>query len=253
MSILPRLTAIYRNAGLHPLTGHSSKHMYDWTDAPFTRFFDGNGIVGCAGLSLFEIMFMEPLRDFIDPKSILVIGNAHGWSTLALALIFPNARIVGIDPDEGGVELTNRLAKANGLSIEVITAFSPDGVKPACAAHLPGPVDLTLIDALHTNDAIKVDFAAAAEVSSADAFYLFHDVINWRMTAGLKDIQQSSGLDARILTRTPSGMAAVYREVSPELQAYLGCFTDNMELLAAYRNMIRNTFSADVFGEAIAS
>ena len=253
MSILPKLNEIYRSAGLHPLTGHSSKHMYDWMDAPFTRFFDGAGIVGCAGLSLYEIMFLEPLRSFIDPKSILVIGNAHGWSTIALALIFPQAKIVAIDPDQGGVDLTNRLAKANGLSIEVVTAFSPDGVKPACATHLPGAVDLTLIDALHTNEAIKVDFAAAAEVSAPNALYLFHDVINWRMTAGLKDIQQSSGLNARILTRTPSGMAAVYRDVSPELQAYLDCFTDNMELLAAYRTMIRNSFSADVFGEAIAS
>lgn len=253
MSILPKLNDIYRNAGLHPLTGHSSKHMYDWTDAPFTRFFDGSGIVGCAGLSLYEIMFMEPLGGFIDPKSILVIGNAHGWSTIALALIFPKAKIVAIDPDEGGVELTNRLAKANGLSIEVVTAYSPGGVKPACAAHLESDVDLTLIDALHTNEAIKVDFGAAAEVSAENAVYLFHDVINWRMTAGLKDIQQTSGLNARILTRTPSGMAAVYREISPEFQAYLDCFTDNMELLAAYRTMIRNTFSADVFGEAIAS
>jgi len=253
LSILPKLNEIYRSAGLHPLTGHSSKHMYDWMDAPFTRFFDGAGIVGCAGLSLYEIMFLEPLRSLIDPKSILVIGNAHGWSTIALALIFPQAKIVAIDPDQGGVDLTNRLAKANGLSIEVVTAFSPDGVKPACATHLPGAVDLTLIDALHTNEAIKVDFAAAAEVSAPNALYLFHDVINWRMTAGLKDIQQSSGLNARILTRTPSGMAAVYRDVSPELQAYLDCFTDNMELLAAYRTMIRNSFSADVFGEAIAS
>jgi hypothetical protein len=253
LSILPRLTAIYRNAGLHPLTGHSSKHMHDWADAPFTRFFDGAGIVGCAGLSLFEIMFLEPLRDHLDPKSILVIGNAHGWSTIALALIFPNARIVAIDPDEAGVELTDRLVKANGLSVEVVTAFSPGGVKPACEAHLPGPVELTLIDALHTNEAIKTDFAAAAEVSGPDALYLFHDVINWRMTAGLKEIQQSSGLNAKILTRTPSGMAAVYREIPAGLQEYLDCFTDNMELLNAYRSMVRNTFAADVFGEAIAS
>jgi hypothetical protein len=253
MTILPKLHAIYNSAGLKPLTGHSTGHMFDWMDAPFTRFFDGKGIVGCAGLSLFEIMFLEHLSGYLTPKNILVIGNAHGWSTLAAALTFPDAKIVAIDPYEPGIALTNKLAQENQLKIAAVEAYSPDGIKPACADHLDGPVDFVLIDAVHTNEAIITDFAAAREVAAADCFYLFHDVVNWKMTEGLKHNQTSSGLDGRLLTRTPSGMAVLFKDASAELLAYLDCFSDNPQLLQAYRDLVRQTMVKDSFGEAIAA
>ena len=253
MTILPRLHAIYRQAGLHPLTGHATNHMHQWMDAPFTRFFDGAGLVGCAGLSLFEVMFLEHLRDYLQPRSILVIGNAHGWSTVALALTFPAAKIVAIDPDAHGIELTNRLAQQNGLNITGVVGTSPDSVIPAWQAHAPGPADFVLIDALHTNEAIVVDHAASAQVAAENAVYLFHDVINWKMINGMNQISASSGLTARLLTRTPSGMAVMHRQISPELDAYLDCFTDNAELLSAYRNLVRQSVGGDVMGEALVS
>jgi hypothetical protein len=253
MTILPRLYEIYRSAGLVPLTGHSTSHMHNWRDAPFTRFFDGQGLVGCAGLSLFEIMFVEHLRDYLQPRAILVIGNAHGWSTLALALTFPAARIVAIDPDQVGIDLTNRLAEQNGLNVRAIATTSPHGVGPACAADLPGPADFVLIDAVHTNEAIITDFTAAAAVADPQAAYLFHDVVNWRMVEGVKRIQQQSGLQGRLLTRTPSGMALLHREIAPEFAAYLDCFTDNPQLLANYRSLIGRSVDADPLGEALAA
>jgi hypothetical protein len=114
-------------------------------------------------------------------------------------------------------------------------------------------VDFVLIDAIHTNEAIKTDFIAAAEVANRDAFYLFHDVINWKMVDGFKSIQSASGLGGRILTRTPSGMAVLHGEVAPGLTQYLDCFSDNAQLLTAYRSMVQRSFAGDVFGEALAS
>lgn len=251
MTIIPKLHAIYNEAGLRPLTGHSTQHMFDWMDAPFTRFFDGSNIVGCAGLSLFEVMFLEHLRGYLDPKSILVIGNAHGWSTIALGLIFPKARILALDPYEEGIALTNRLAQANNLDIIAVAAASPDGVSPLCKELLPGPVDFVLVDAIHTNDAVVTDFNAARAVASEDAFYVFHDVVNWKLMDGIKQNQLTSGLDGRLLTRTPSGMAALFREVEPDLLAYLDCFSDDTQLLQAYRNVVRQTMTRDSFGEAL--
>jgi predicted O-linked N-acetylglucosamine transferase (SPINDLY family) len=253
MTMLTRLHEIYRSAGLQPLTGHSTKHMHDWADAPFTRFYNGEGIVGCAGLSLFEIMFLEHLGNYVDPRSVLVIGNAHGWSTIALALIFPKAQVLALDPFQEGVELTNELARRNKLSVNAVVGTSPGSVKPACAEHLNSPVDFVLIDAIHTNEAVKTDFFAAAEVAGKDAFYLFHDVINWKMVEGFKDMQSASGLGGRILTRTPSGMAVLHGEISPDLVQYLECFSDNTQLLTAYRSMVQRAFAGDVLGEALAS
>lgn len=262
MTILPKLHAIYSAAGLHPLTGHSTYHMFDWMDAPFTRFFnngglagEGGGIVGCAGLSLFEIMFMEHLRDYLQPKNILVIGNAHGWSTIAASLTWPDAKIVAIDPDDVGIELTNKLAEANGLKITGVVEYSPGGVAPSCEAHLDGPPEFVLIDAIHTNEAIVTDFRAASAVAAPDCAYLFHDVVNWRMMDGLKVCQAESGLDGRVLTRTPSGMAMLFKDPSPEFLSYVDCFSDNSDLLKAYRDLIRRQFSKqpveDVFSETV--
>jgi hypothetical protein len=253
MTILPKLHEIYNSAGLKPLTGHSTQHMFDWMDAPFTRFFDGNGIVGCAGLSLFEIMFLEHLRDYLKPKNILVIGNAHGWSTVALALTFPKAKIVAIDPYEPGIELTNKLAGDHKLKIAAVAGLSPQAIKPACAEHLDAPVDFVLIDAVHTNEAIVTDFLGAREVADDDCVYLFHDVVNWKMTEGLKQNQAVSGLQSRLLTRTPSGMAVLFNHIPAEMLAYLDCFSDNTQLLAAYRDLVRQTMVKDSFGEALAS
>jgi hypothetical protein len=244
------------------MTGHCPSHIHDWIFAPFTRFIESDkGLVGCAGLSLSEIMFVEHLRDYLQPRSIMVVGNSLGWSTIALALTFPEAQIVALDPDENGINLTKRLAEEHGLNIKPMVACSPDGLAP-CAAELPGPVDLFLIDALHTNEAIVTDLTAAVKVASPDAFYLLHDVVNFRMVDGVRQIQKTHGLNAELLTRTDSGMGVIYRDVSPELAAYIRCFTDNRDLLAAYRGVIKQYLDeetsggfrvGDVLGESLAS
>jgi methyltransferase family protein len=234
-SILPRLFSIYRAAGYEPVTGHSPFHFFNWRDAPFTRFAKGQDIHGMAGIALQEVMFMEHFRGFISPRRILIIGNAYGWSTIALSLIFPDARVVAMDPDPVGVELTNRLADANGLSAKAVVSRSPDDVSRIVNEHLDGPVEFSLIDAIHNNDAIKMDFSAVRAFASANAQYLFHDIINWNMIDGFRELLAAHQLQGKVFARTESGMALAYTNLSSDFSAYLDCFADPPGLFSTLR------------------
>ncbi len=240
MSILPELFGIYRKAGLYPLTGYSSYHFFNDRDAPFTRFLQGDAIVGCPGLALQEIMFLESLASYVQPKNVLVIGNASGWSTVALGLIFKNAKVMGIDAsDAPGIELTNEIFKAKGLRGGAVLARSPEGVASACKTTLDGPIDFSLIDAQHDNPSLKADFAAVAEVASAESVHVFHDVINHNMVDGFLEILKYSERPGRLLTRTPSGMAIVYgKDASQGFRDYIECFSDSAAELQGYRHVV---------------
>jgi hypothetical protein len=226
-TILPRLFSIYRAAKYEPSTGHSPFHFFNWRDAPFTAFINESGISSRYGIALQEVMFIENFSQFISPRRILIIGNAMGWSTIALALIFPGARIVAIDIDPAGVALTNRLIEANRLSAKALVARSPNDVARIVREHLDGAVDFSFIDGQHDNETIKADFAAVKAVSTPDACHLFHDIINWNMIDGFKDLLAIHGLQGKVFTRTASGMALAYGgNLSPDFAAYLDCFTD---------------------------
>lgn len=239
MSILPKLMKAYQDQGLTPLTGYAPQHFAGFPDVQFTRFLTRDkAIVGMIGLALQEIMFLEPLGGMLSPKNILVVGNALGWSTVALSLIFPDARVVAIDPDQEGNDLTNRIAEAGGLNMRAVEGFSPGDVKSVVARHLDGPPELFLIDAVHTSEAIVEDFAVCQAVGAPDSFYLFHDVINCGLVDGVNRIRATSGLTVRVLTRTPSGMAVAYPKVPQAVAEYVACFTDeNMDAYRAYRQL----------------
>jgi hypothetical protein len=241
-TILPTLYRIYRDIGYEPVTGHSSHHFFNFRDAPFTRFAKGSEIVGIWGLALQEIMFIEHFNEFISPRRILIVGNAHGWSTIALALIFPSAKVVAIDIDNSGVEFTNALTTHNKLSALAVTARAPDGINRVAKEHLDGLVDLCLIDAVHSNEAIIADFDAIRNVSSAESIYLFHDVVNWNMIAGFQEILRRGGMHGKIFTRTPSGMALAYSKLPEAFSLYLDCFSDRPEFFQALRQFCLNNF-----------
>ena len=236
MSIVPQLLSIYRAAGYEPLTGYNSYHFGNYMDAPFTRFVKDGRIYGQgAGLALQEVMFVECFRDFLNVKNIFVVGNSYGWSTLALSLIFPEARVVSIDPNQEGNALTNQIARSNGMNVLAAEGWSPQDVGTIVAQNLSGPIDLVLIDALHENDSLIKDFGACSAVADGKTVYLFHDVLNWGMVDGFLQICGMSGLNGRILTRTASGMAVAWKTISPEFQAYIDAFSDNMTLYRQYR------------------
>jgi hypothetical protein len=234
-SIVPRAFAIYRAAGFEPITGFSPYHFFNWRDAPFTLLLKGNQLVGCPGLALQEVMFLEHFRSYVAPKRILVIGNAHGWSTVVLALTFPDAKTVAIDIDPAGVQFTNELIAKNLLPARAITARSPDDVAAVVHEHLGGAVDFFLIDAIHTNAALLADFAATHAAAAPDALWLLHDVVNWHMIDGVTQILSRYGLKGKVLTRTASGMALIYSALASEFEAYLDCFADPPERFQALR------------------
>ena len=242
-TILPRLFGIFRAAGYEPLTGYSPFHFQNWRDAPFTRFVKDGQLSGIPGIALQEVMFLEHFRQFIAPRRILVIGNASGWSTVAMALIFPDAMTVAMDIDDGGVKRTNALLAANGLSAKAVTARSPDDVAAVVNEHLAGAVDFALIDAVHNNEAVIADFAAVTAVAASEALYLLHDVINWHMIDGFNHARAQHRLDGKVFTRTPSGMALAYSKLSSEFEAYLDCFTEPPEMFRQLRQLCLNNFA----------
>ena len=100
-----------------------------------------------------------------EVEQIVIIGNAFGMSTLALASLFPKARVDAIDAEaEGaanarGSNITRAIAANHGLNVHVHRGFSPWDV-PRALAHLsPGSVDLAFIDGMHTDEAQFMDFA----------------------------------------------------------------------------------------------
>jgi hypothetical protein len=233
ISILPRLFSIYRSTGHEPITGYSPFHFFNVRDVPFTTFLKDRDFWGCPGIALQEIMFVEHFSDFISPQRILVIGNAFGWSTIALALMFPKAKTVAIDPHVPGVDFTNDLIAKNNLPARAIVGRSPEDVAAIVRDHLGGAVDFSLLDAIHTNEAVIADFAAIRSVAADQAFYLFHDVINWNIIAGFNDILAKHNLKGKVFTRTASGMALAYASAATEFEHYLNCFTEPAGLFQA--------------------
>jgi hypothetical protein len=45
-----------------------------------------------------------------------------------------------------------------------------------------------LINAVHTNETMRADFSSIKVVATDNAFYLFHDVINWNMISGFNEM-----------------------------------------------------------------
>jgi len=236
MSMIPALLKLYRSAGYEPVTGYNSYHFANYMDAPFTRFIKDARLFGIgAGLALQEVMFLENFREFIDPRGILVIGNSFGWSTLALGLIFPKAKVVSIDPNQEGNALTNELAKSGKLNVIAAEGWSPRDLEKVVSNNLGGPVDFVLIDGLHEHDAVLADFDGCMKVIGDSAVLAFHDVLNWDLIDAFRRMLQVSGMSGKILTRTASGMALAWRTIPPELEEYILAFCDDINIYRAYR------------------
>ncbi len=186
---------------------------------------------GNLGISQQEIYFLECLLAEWQPRRIFVIGNSFGWSTLALALICPQARVVALDAcftsdTKAGLALTNTIAAEERLQALAVQGVSPQDVAGTVRAHLDSSIDLALIDGHHTNAAVIEDFRAIRPFLSDRSLTLFHDVQAFRLFAGVKTIEQESGLHGQLLLSTPSGMvalgdlAALPPGVAPALAAF---------------------------------
>jgi hypothetical protein len=211
---LTELRRLYRqHAGMETVSGLNPLHFGGFRDASFTHFVrDGQSLTQDLGISLHELMMLERFCRLLQPRCIFIVGNGFGWSALGLSLLNPRARVVVVEPS-AGIELTNRIAIAEGLDCRVIQGFSPADTARIVAEHCPEPPGLVLIDGQHTNEQVAADFAAIARLCGRGAAYFFHDIVNFRLFAGLAQVAEgarANGMVTELLLGTPSGMAIVY-------------------------------------------
>lgn len=192
------------------------------------------------GISPVEVYLLESLSHEYNPQNIFIIGNAFGWSTIIMALCFPNAKIVAIDAGiEGknniqGIELTNSIAKKEGFNIIVEYGFSPQDTKEVIEKHFGNKkIDLVFIDGLHTNEQVLKDFYGVIDFCHQETLFLFHDVINWKMERAFAEIKNYlTNYNSMLLYRTTSGMAVSIPKILPSnIKDVFLSFTENQKYI----------------------
>jgi hypothetical protein len=240
MPIIAQLVDLYRAQGIEISTG-LPPHRYDgYAGATFTWYFkDGKSLTNGLGIAMQEVYLLEHLFAAYRPRRALVVGNALGWSTLAIAALIGEGRVAALDAgtDENslyGLDLTNRIAADGKLPAHAVKGVSPQDVAAVVDAELNGPLDFAFIDGLHTSAQIVLDYRAVRAKAAPDAVYLFHDVHEFDLVPGLKEIERLSGLEARMLWATPSGMALLCDFARhPGLAAVAAAFAPSPQAIAA--------------------
>jgi predicted O-methyltransferase YrrM len=216
MPILRRLISLYEKRGIQISTGLNPCHFGNLPQANFTWFLrDGKNLTNGLGIAMQEVYFLECLFERFHPRTVFAIGNSAGWSSLALALLNPQARCVAIDAGFdrnalAGIDFTNGVAAEEGLNLTVVKAMSPDGVAAVVRDAGAAPLEFAFIDGYHAADQVVRDFLALQAHADPACVYLFHDVHEFGLEPGIAEIVARSGLSSELLLGTPSGMAIVY-------------------------------------------
>lgn len=216
MPIIAQLVDLYRAEGIAISTGLPPHRFGDYGGAPFTWFIkDGQSLTNGLGIAMQEVYLLEHVFAAFQPQRALVIGNAFGWSTLAIAALLKAGRVVAIDSGADrnsldGLDLTNRMAARGGLPAKAVKGSSPQDVAAIVDAELGGSVDFAFIDGLHTNEQVVLDYQAVHAKASSDAVYLFHDVQEFGLGPAIAEIERLAGRSATALSATQSGMAILF-------------------------------------------
>eukprot|EP00405_Crypthecodinium_cohnii_P048837 CAMPEP_0206598216 /NCGR_PEP_ID=MMETSP0325_2-20121206/44526_1 /ASSEMBLY_ACC=CAM_ASM_000347 /TAXON_ID=2866 /ORGANISM="Crypthecodinium cohnii, Strain Seligo" /LENGTH=514 /DNA_ID=CAMNT_0054109203 /DNA_START=177 /DNA_END=1721 /DNA_ORIENTATION=+ len=144
---------------------------------------------GARRLENFESGFAVELADMelilrvcllVRPRRILAIGNAFGYSSLALSLAC-NAPVDVLDAEQDGdsnrkgTRLTHEIARSEGLNVEVSVGYSPGDLPKVGRAHNQ-TYDLAFIDGLHTNRQLIQDFLGIRPFLAPSPVVICHDV-----------------------------------------------------------------------------
>jgi predicted O-methyltransferase YrrM len=216
--ILPRLVALYESRGINVVTGLNPSHFKNFPHAPFTWFVkDGGSLTNGLGIAQQEVYFLECLFARFHPKSIFVIGNSLGWSTLALALANPQAKVLAIDAgfdrhSREGLDFTNRVAAEEGLTARAVIGKSPEDVARLLRDEAMPLVDFAFIDGYHAVEQVPLDVRAVRPHAALGCIYLFHDVVSFGLAPGVERIAAETGLSWQLLRGTTSGMAIAWDE-----------------------------------------
>jgi len=242
MPIIGRLAALYEQRGIRIATGLNPSHFDDFPHAAFTWFFkDGESLTNGLGIALQEIYFFECLFARFRSKAVFAIGNSLGWSTLALSLTNPDARVLAIDAGtdrqaEEGIRFTNRIAKEEGLPVTVVAGSSPGDVAQILHDQKMPPIEFAFIDGYHSVDQVVLDFGAVSKAAAPGCVYLFHDAENFGLAPGIERIAAETGMHWQLLRGTTSGMAIVYDDRSPLIFDDIAPFVVSAEAVAAIRD-----------------
>ncbi|MDA1324547.1 MAG: class I SAM-dependent methyltransferase [Proteobacteria bacterium] len=245
--VIDRLIKFYKDREFDVATGLNPCHFGGHPYAPFTWLIkDGRNYTNGLGIALQEIYFLENLCAAHRPHSIFIIGNSFGWSTLALALINPEAQILAIDAGfDGnsfeGLELTNEIAEQAGLQVRAVKAVSPQDVDAVMKEHLNGSTDFDFVDGLHTNDQIVIDFEATRGFLHDDGVMVFHDVHEAKMREGFSQIEAVWLGESRVLMATPSGIGVLFpSSVDPAVKRVIEAFSPSDETIAFMEQQVWN-------------
>lgn len=126
-------------------------------------------------------LWMDQLPDISarldDGGAILDLGCGTGWSTVALARRFPNARVVGVDLDEASIAEARANAADSGLGERVEFILADAGDRVALTAATGGRVTLvTIFLALHDMNAPQRALSSAASLLEPGGAVLVGDV-----------------------------------------------------------------------------
>lgn len=249
MGVIKQLVGIYEKEGFEVSLGLNSFHMFNDILAPFTYLFrDGQLWTLAGGIAMQEVHFLENLFESYHPRGIFVIGNSFGWSAMAMALLNKKAKTVAIDSGDdanskAGIDMTNNFAQKYKLDLNAVLARSPEGVGDVCKAHFSNGPDFVFIDGLHTAEQIRLDYAACRAAAQPNAVFLFHDILNFNLRPVFEEIAAASGLEKRVLFRTPSGMCILYpKKMAAELEEAVNAFSGSEDLNRRMYNICRNEF-----------
>jgi len=230
MPIMNELYGMYKKRGHHIVNGIHSKQS-GLPHSEFTHIVaDDNTTTLGLGISPSEIYFLEHLFEDYSPQSIFIVGNSFGWSTLALSLLNPEAKVVAIEAGmnsftDAWIEKSNEIAKEEGLNAVVEKGISPQDVAGVVERNFPEPVDFVFIDGDHTNKQAALDFEAIRAFSRRETIFLFNDVLYRDLGKGIRGIVERTGLDGHVLWRTSSGMCVLCHD---------DCHEDKLELLSNF-------------------
>lgn len=219
-TVLSQLIDLYAEQGLQVITGLNPAHFGGYSKVAGTRLIRDGRLSPGAGTPLQDVFCIEHLFADYHPRHVLIIGNSFGWSSFLLALLLPEARIVGLDTgyDEDsrfGLAVTRQIAAARGLNVVAVQGASPEAAPGAVAEHLDGWVDFAFIDGEHSNEAIIRDFAVVRELARPETVYLFDDVLSGMRDGFEHNAAAAPELRSVVLYGTETGMALLHPPDSP--------------------------------------
>lgn len=232
MPLLIDLMMLYEKQGFKITCGLDPQHTHKPASEYAWLWKDYEQQTANLGIALKEVYFLEcalappqpggyarPWK----PKTVLVVGNSFGWSTFALALLCPEARVFAVEIGDTPftaewIERSNQMAAEENLAVTVIKGASPQAVDQLLGegGALQGQsLDLVLIDGHHTADQVTLDLTAVLPALSESSVILCHDAVLFGLTEAIDRVAAQNNLKQSTLWSTPSGIVALTKSRPP--------------------------------------